>query len=174
MVNQPVILRDNQLILGKQAFSALVKQHSNILDVLDTYTTIETIPLGHLLESLPTLKPRHFSLATDVMLHGEDKKCKIAFNIEQHLLPNGKMFNGLCSTYLGTKQVNEKIYIAPSKSTGFSIPQDNDIPLILIATGTGITPYMAFIERKISTGGEVHLFYGSRHPESYFLYFSLL
>lgn len=48
----------------------------------------------------------------------------------------------------------------------FTLPFENEFPIVLIASGIGITPFMSLLEQLVSgEGPEVWLYYGSRNAE---------
>lgn len=55
---------------------------------------------------------------------------------------------------------------------GFNPPQDTEQPLIMVATGCGIAPFIGFLEARAAAGrtGPVWLLFGNRHHEGDYLY----
>ncbi len=55
---------------------------------------------------------------------------------------------------------------------GFNPPQDREQPLIMVATGCGIAPFMGFLEERAAVGrkGPVWLLFGNRYEEGDYLY----
>ncbi|GAA0682015.1 hypothetical protein GCM10009104_03500 [Marinobacterium maritimum] len=55
---------------------------------------------------------------------------------------------------------------------GFNPPQDSEQPLIMVATGCGIAPFIGFLEARAAAGrtGPVWLLFGNRHYEGDYLY----
>ncbi len=55
---------------------------------------------------------------------------------------------------------------------GFNPPQDTEQPLILVATGCGIAPFIGFLEQRAAAGrtGPIWLLFGNRYQDGDFLY----
>ncbi|MBR9828170.1 MAG: nitric oxide synthase [Oceanospirillales bacterium] len=55
---------------------------------------------------------------------------------------------------------------------GFHPPKDLELPLIMVATGCGIAPFIGFLEERAHAGkqGPVWLLFGNRHLEGDYLY----
>ncbi len=55
---------------------------------------------------------------------------------------------------------------------GFNPPQDLEKPLVLVATGCGIAPFVGFLEQRATAGrkGPVWLLFGNRYQSGDFLY----
>lgn len=55
---------------------------------------------------------------------------------------------------------------------GFNPPEDSEQPLILVATGCGIAPFMGFLEARAAAGrkGPLWLLFGNRYQEGDYLY----
>ncbi|XP_026190297.1 NADPH--cytochrome P450 reductase [Cyclospora cayetanensis] len=99
-------------------------------------------------------------------------------------IPSG-VHEGLCSSYLlNLKQkvaVDESGEAPPAvlcccRPSAFKLPSKEDRPLILVAAGTGIAPFVAFAHHLAALGGArapVCLFYGCRDIR-HFLYQDLL
>jgi len=68
--------------------------------------------------------------------------------------------------------------IIPRNITNFRLPLDLSIPVIMVATGTGISPFRGYLQyRKYQTQkdpnlelADAWLFYGCRHPQRDFLF----
>lgn len=63
---------------------------------------------------------------------------------------NGTTYNGVASTYLSNLQPGSTLQVSVQKSrAGFHLPEDaENVPLILIAAGTGIAPFRGFIQER--------------------------
>ena len=56
---------------------------------------------------------------------------------------------GVTTTYLQDRlDVGEKCPVFISRNLDFRLPSDVNVPLILIGPGTGIAPFMAFIQER--------------------------
>lgn len=79
----------------------------------------------------------------------------------------GNAYLGLCSNYLCDLAAGDAVKVAGPFGQHFLIPQD-DAPLLWVATGTGISPARAMVERRRLTGmaapASLMLFYGARTP----------
>jgi len=79
---------------------------------------------------------------------------------------------------LGRKIPDDGVYIPifPRTNIHFRYPEDPTRPIIMVAAGTGISPFLGFLQyRKFlqDSGtklGPCWLFYGCRHPQKDFLY----
>ena len=60
------------------------------------------------------------------------------------------------------------------KDSQFTRPEDKNTPLIMVGPGTGIAPFIGFLEDKIhlntETKGESHLYFGCRMPDSDYIF----
>ena len=59
-----------------------------------------------------------------------------------------------------------------AENHGFRLPEDGDVPIIMVGAGTGIAPYRAFLQQREASGSEGRswLFFGNRHFHRDFLY----
>src|SRR3546814_3620317 len=53
---------------------------------------------------------------------------------------------GVASDYLINLQKNAALRIYPHRNARFHLPEKSDAPLILVADGTGIAPFRAFVQ----------------------------
>ncbi len=80
---------------------------------------------------------------------------------------------GVCSTFLAdlTDESTEiHCFFTPNKV--FRVPDNNDLPIIMVGPGTGIAPFRAFLqERQVRRAkGKNWLFFGDRNAETDFIY----
>lgn len=73
-----------------------------------------------------------------------------------------------------TKDCTVPIYLRNNLS-GFNMPQDLSTPLILIGPGTGVSPFLGFLEERLIKNvknplGKAWLFFGCRNPKLDFIY----
>lgn len=116
------------------------------------------------------LAPRAYSISSSINKHAEEVHLTIAaVRYSQADRPH----NGVCSTYLADiAEEGEAVqcYFSPNKN--FAVPEDNDLPIIMVGPGTGIAPFRAFLEEREARNakGENWLFFGDRNSKSDFLY----
>ncbi|MEM6726930.1 MAG: sulfite reductase flavoprotein subunit alpha [Pseudomonadota bacterium] len=78
----------------------------------------------------------------------------------------GRDYGGVCSTHFADRlELGEGagVFLVPNKR--FRLPADGNTPIIMVGPGTGIAPYLGFLEERRATGarGAAWLFTGDRH-----------
>jgi methionine synthase reductase len=133
----------------------LQSQRPSILDILNTFSSCNP-PLERMLE-LTKLAPRYYSV-----LHAPhvNSNLTICFNLVKESIENYE-FKGLCSNWLPFLEIGSSVKLRPRAFNNFNFP-DNDLPVILICTGTGIVPFVGFIEHmiKLNDPRKIVLLYG--------------
>lgn len=86
---------------------------------------------------------------------------------------NGKTHCGGASCYLADRLEEEadlRVFI--EQNPHFRLPSDPSVPMIMIAAGTGIAPFRAFMQQRDATqaSGKNWLFFGNPHFAEDFLY----
>jgi ferredoxin--NADP+ reductase len=85
---------------------------------------------------------------------------------------SGHTYTGVCSSYLCTLQVGDVVNITGPVGKAFVLPPLSQNPnLVMIATGTGIAPFRAFLDvafqqKKLQTGDH-WLFFGAQSRKDY-------
>nr|VFK26406.1 MAG: ferredoxin--NADP+ reductase [Candidatus Kentron sp. MB]VFK30439.1 MAG: ferredoxin--NADP+ reductase [Candidatus Kentron sp. MB]VFK75221.1 MAG: ferredoxin--NADP+ reductase [Candidatus Kentron sp. MB] len=76
---------------------------------------------------------------------------------------SGERYPGKCSNYLCDLKVGDEVAICGPYGQHFIIPKDKEANILMIASGTGIAPFRAFIkhvfEEEDKWIGEIRLFY---------------
>lgn len=159
-----------------------------ILDIFSIFKSCKP-PIEILLAHLPRLLPRAYSIVNSHTK--EPNLIKICFSV-MHL---GNSRKGLTTSWLENIIVNtsidhkmERLNISGSKTkdckvpiylrnsiSGFNMPQDLSTPLILIGPGTGVSPFIGFLEERGTINvkkplGKVWLFFGCRNPKLDYIY----
>ncbi len=128
---------------------------------------ITATELGRLLRPLA---PRPYSIASSRRLVDEEVHLTVATHYSNAI---GTQRQGVTSTYLNHNlQAGEKVSIFLESNRRFRLPQDDRAPVIMIAAGTGIAPYRAFLQQFESEGKspDSWLIFGNPHLRTDFLY----
>jgi sulfite reductase alpha subunit-like flavoprotein len=134
-------------------------QQLNVLELLFIFPSCKP-PFDHLLSLLPQLMPRYYSVASSPLAN--PNRLSIALTIVQNelILKNGSVSikrPGLCSNWLkeivqplltGTSNSMVKIPIFLRPTRDFLLPASHRWPLILIGPGTGVAPFMGFLQHR--------------------------
>lgn len=80
----------------------------------------------------------------------------------------GQTRRGLASNHLCDLRVGDLVPVIGPSGRTFLLPEDTSVNLILVAVGTGIAPFRAFIKHAFSESGrwkgKVRLYFGARTP----------
>lgn len=71
-------------------------------------------------------------------------------------LPSGKHHQGLCSSFLA-KHAAGTVVPGHLLSTRFKLPTDPATPVVMVAGGTGIAPFKAFVDERMVVSEDVGL-----------------
>ena len=138
-----------------------------LVDLLEDFPAPE-LSANDLVGFLRSMPPRLYSIASSLKAHPNEVHLTVAVvTYESH----GRSRKGVCSTYLA-ERVDGTIpcYFHPNKN--FKLPEDPDVPIIMVGPGTGIAPFRAFVEERVATGakGRNWLFFGDRSAKDDYLY----
>ncbi|WP_046787422.1 bifunctional nitrate reductase/sulfite reductase flavoprotein subunit alpha [Pseudomonas putida] len=134
-----------------------------LVDVLRAFA--QDLPLATWLDLLKPLQPRLYSISSSPIAHPG----------QVHLTVSTVRYGqrkGVCSSFLADRGQAAKVAIFPQASRHFRLPDDDDVPLIMIGPGTGIAPFRAFLEEREARGakGENWLFFGEQYAATDFYY----
>ncbi|XP_061459687.1 NADPH-dependent diflavin oxidoreductase 1 isoform X2 [Rhineura floridana] len=134
------------------------------LEVLcDFPQTTCAIPCDYLLDLIPRIRPRAFSIASSMLAH--PNRIEILLAVVRYKTHLSKPRRGLCSTWLaGLDPQNEAVRVPLwVKRGGMTFPADPDTPVIMIGPGTGVAPFRAAIQERGAQGKKGNcLFFGCR------------
>lgn len=136
---------------------------SHYLESLLTQFKERLPPLPLLVELLPPLLPRMYSIASSKRYHPKEIHLTVSALFYEK---QGKTHIGVGSQFLcyeaeiGKTPIPFYVHKAPH----FKLPKDPNASLILIGPGTGIAPYRAFLQERfpLAQTGKHWLFFGER------------
>ncbi|CAG9772415.1 unnamed protein product [Ceutorhynchus assimilis] len=156
---------------GSSEYTTLLTQNRSLLALLNSFPSCEP-PIELILEHSTALNPRFFSIASSPL----DKNLSIVFNIL--VLENG--LKGVCTGWLEKCINSEQCKTIPipiyfRKPSNFRL-NNLDKKIVLVATGTGLAPFLGYLQHKVNIGAseETWLFYGCRYSTRDFLFGSKL
>ena len=133
-------------------------EHRNAVEVLWDFSSISTIPLEYFLEAISLSRCREFSIAN------YSGNIELLLSIVQFKTPFGRNIYGLCTNYLSELKPGDTIFANVRKARMLVPPLD--IPIIYVATGTGLAPIRSvLLYRCANESFKNLLFFGTRHPE---------
>jgi sulfite reductase (NADPH) flavoprotein alpha-component len=145
----------------------------DVLDFLQKFSST-VIPLKELAERLPDLNPRLYSIASSLKTHTDQVHLTVGkVTYEQ----NNRWRKGVASTMLADRvQTNDTVRVFIQAAHGFSVPQDPSVPMIMVGPGTGIAPFISFLQERdsVAATGDNWLFFGDQKSETDFLYRAFL
>jgi ferredoxin--NADP+ reductase len=86
----------------------------------------------------------------------------------------GETVKGVCSNFLCDLEPGQTVNVTGPVGKSFLLPNEANTNLIMVATGTGIAPFRAFLKTRYererrNDNGQTHLFFGAQY-NSDFLY----
>jgi len=172
---------------GKAIFTKNVDETVTFADLLKDFGSI-SIPVRDLLDIVPQIKPRLYSIASSSSMHPDSVHLLVV--TEDWVTPSGKARKGLCSNFLAdiwpiphdtlhddAEGNDTQFYVSCGiKPSMMKLPDDPLKPVIMAGTGTGMAPFRAFVQHRAfmkSQGvavGPMVLYFGARYQAKEFFY----
>ncbi len=156
---------------------------SELIDDFDLLEFFETFSSTGLLgqdlaDTLAPLRPRLYSIASSQSVYSTEVHLTVG-RVENEL--RGRRRKGVASTMFADRMKPGSTFQAfVQPNHGFTIPPDPNAPMIMVGPGTGIAPFIAFLQERETErcrgnqGGPNWLFFGDQTRSSDFLYESQL
>jgi sulfite reductase (NADPH) flavoprotein alpha-component len=138
-----------------------------VVDFLIEHPSVKWTP-QELVDTLAKLLPRMYSISSSLKAHPD----QVHFTIDVvHYESRGRMRKGVCSTFLAERADKVPVPVFPNTSK-FRLPEDTNMPIMMVGPGTGIAPFRAFLQERKATGakGKNWLFFGSQHQHCNYFY----
>ena len=119
---------------------------------------------------LKPLQPRLYSIASSLKAFPDQVHLTVdTVRYESH----GRQRKGVCSNFLAERcGDNTPLPVFIQVSKHFRVPENGDLPIIMVGPGTGIAPFRAFLHERKATGarGKNWLFFGAQKSSCDFFY----
>lgn len=149
------------------------REHRTVLEVLEDFPSVQ-LPLEWLLQLVPRLQPRLFSISSSLLVHPNEAHITVA--VVHFRTPFKRLRHGLCSTWLSGLDPSKGEVLVPiwRREGALKVP-DPSIPSILVGPGTGCAPFRAFIEERAAISASqivapLLFFFGCRNKANDFFY----
>lgn len=176
-LTRPVLEAYNRMVQSQELTRMLAAKDAGELqewiydrDLLDLLTAYPQPGLGaqDLVTMLRKLPARLYSIASSYHANpGEVHLTVAALRYSAH----GRQRVGTASVWLSERREGTvPLYVA--ENPNFRLPEELDLPIIMVGPGTGIAPFRAFVEERQAQGasGRNWLFFGEQHFRTDFLY----
>ncbi len=160
----------NEIILSEDKCKlAEFKYGKDILDFLNLDKGFQ-IDLNVFLTLLKPLQHRAYSISSSYLVYPNNIHLVVS---TERWKNNFRNYGGVCSTYLSdvcSKGSKIKIFLIPNKL--FKLPKDQNKPIIMVGPGTGIAPFISFLQERqaLESGGKNWLFFGAQTQNNDFIY----
>ncbi|KAM0553394.1 hypothetical protein ACHAPJ_007408 [Fusarium lateritium] len=146
---------------------------------MDLSASWSKLPLSFIIDTVPSMQPRLYSISSSRII--SPRRVSLTVSVKPSLI-DGKpdiSIPGITSSFLSTTQASEDVVASRStlhvqiRGSTFKLPFSEKVPLVMVAAGTGIAPFRAFIQeraRLVSVGkevGEMVLFFGCQNETDY-------
>ena len=134
---------------GKSLYQSWVVDSSrHIAHILEDLPSCKP-PVDHILELLPRLQPRFYSIASSAKLH--PNSVHVCGVVVEYNTPTGRVNKGVATTWLrekvpgleGEEDPRVPVFVRRSQ---FRLPNRPQTPVIMIGPGTGLAPFRGFIQ----------------------------
>ncbi|MBY0382339.1 MAG: sulfite reductase subunit alpha [Xanthobacteraceae bacterium] len=121
-------------------------------------------------EALESLQPRLYSISSSH--NATPGRLSLTVDTVRYVIGKRKRL-GVASTFFADRvKPGEKLKVYVQKAHGFGLPEDPNIPIIMVGPGTGIAPFRAFLHERQATKatGRNWLFFGHQRSDCDFFY----
>jgi sulfite reductase (NADPH) flavoprotein alpha-component len=143
-------------------------EQRQLADLVEEYPA--QIPAQTLVEILRPLAPRSYSIASSQKAVAEEAHLTVA---TLNSNATGTVRQGVASGFLNQRlQPGEAVRVFLEPNRRFRLPEDSQTPIIMIAAGTGIAPFRAFMQEleESRSDRDSWLIFGNPHLRTDFLY----
>ncbi|XP_042297702.1 nitric oxide synthase, brain isoform X1 [Sceloporus undulatus] len=123
-------------------------KNPTMVEVLEEFPSVQ-MPSTLLLTQLPLLQPRYYSISSSPYMYPDEVHLTVAVVSYRTRDGEGPIHHGVCSSWFNRIQEDEIVPCFVRGAPGFHMPQDPQVPCILIGPGTGIAPFRSFWQQRL-------------------------
>ncbi|MFH8883414.1 molybdopterin-dependent oxidoreductase [Streptomyces californicus] len=119
---------------------------------------------------LGPLRPRLYSIASSPL--ADPHRVRLTVSVIRYGNRLGQMRKGVASTFLADAAPGSPLPVFVQRNDRFGPPADPAVPVIMIGPGTGVAPFLGFLEERRALGhsGANWLFFGEQHRATDFYF----
>ncbi|MCW0216414.1 MAG: molybdopterin oxidoreductase, partial [Pseudonocardia sp.] len=121
-------------------------------------------------DALSRLTPRQYSISSSPLT--SPGEVALTVSVVRFTSRHGRPRRGVCSTFLADAADERPTAVSVRPAPRFRPPADPSVPMIMVGPGTGIAPFLGFLEERRARGheGRNWLFFGEQRRETDFYY----
>ncbi|MEU0538271.1 bifunctional nitrate reductase/sulfite reductase flavoprotein subunit alpha [Nocardia sp. NPDC005978] len=121
-------------------------------------------------DMLKRIQPRLYSISSSPLTNPAIVRTTVS--VIRYPGPTGRPRGGLCSSYLADAEQNQPLALHVQRAPHFRPPDDPDVAAIMVGPGTGVAPFVGFLEHRRARGDQAPnwLFFGEQHRATDFYY----
>jgi NADPH-dependent sulfite reductase flavoprotein alpha-component len=121
-------------------------------------------------EVLAPLRPRLYSITSSPL--ADPHRMRLTVSVIRYESHRGRIRKGVASTFLADAEPGSPVPVFVQRNDRFRPPADPATPMIMVGPGTGVAPFLGFLEERRALGhsGANWLFFGEQHRATDFYY----
>lgn len=119
---------------------------------------------------LRKLQPRQYSISSSPLTDPEH--VSLTISVVRYDSPHGRPRKGVASTFLADAAPDSPVEVYVQPAAHFRPPTDPATPMIMVGPGTGVAPFVGFLQERQALGHPAPnwLFFGEQHEATDFYY----
>ncbi|WP_436756834.1 molybdopterin-dependent oxidoreductase [Streptosporangium sp. V21-05] len=119
---------------------------------------------------LKRLRPRLYSISSSPL--ADPHRVRLTVSVVRFDNPRGTARRGVCSSFLADSPEHAPVPVFVQRTRHFRPPADPAAPMIMIGPGTGVAPFLGFLDERRALGhpGRNWLFFGEQRRSTDFYY----
>ncbi|MEV5843433.1 bifunctional nitrate reductase/sulfite reductase flavoprotein subunit alpha [Streptomyces sp. NPDC051985] len=119
---------------------------------------------------LGRLQPRLYSISSSPLT--DPHQVSLTVSVVRYENLRGRPRQGVCSPFLADAEPGTEVPVHVQGSAHFRPPADPATPMVMVGPGTGVAPFVGFLEERRARGHRAPnwLFFGEQHRASDFYY----
>ncbi|SHH77467.1 sulfite reductase (NADPH) alpha subunit [Streptomyces sp. 3214.6] len=121
-------------------------------------------------EVLGRLQPRLYSISSSPLT--DPHLVSLTVSVVRYENLAGRPRQGVCSPFLADAEPGTEVPVHVQRSPHFRPPADPSTPMVMVGPGTGVAPFVGFLEERRARGHRAPnwLFFGEQHRATDFYY----
>ncbi len=167
-----------EIINDEKKLEEFLSKRYNISDFIKEFDSLQ-LSLQDLSEIFPTITPRYYTCASSN--NKKNNTIELIITLVSWKGPKNDLRYGLTSNYFNDLY-KSKLYLEKDvmvninlKESVFKLPSDLSTPILMMCTGSGIAPFISFLEeleynKKDDKKYETYLIFGSMNKKNDFIF----